>query len=209
MSGRPQASGFRALLTWGGLLCLLLVPPSAAAFSPLTAWRDLIYIVAGLAGILALSLVVLQLLLIGGFVPAAKGLRARRVHKWVGFLLVAAVSIHLIGLWITSPPDVVDALLFRSPTPFSAWGVFALWSVFAALLMVLLRTRLAIRPRNWRRIHVGLALVTGVGSVVHTALIQGTMEAVSKTGVCLLLMLLLGKVILLPGVRAAWRRSRS
>ena len=132
MSGRSQASGFRALLTWVGLLCLLLAPPLAAAFSPLIAWRDLIYIVAGLAGILALSLVVLQLLLVGGFVPAAKGLRARHAHKWVGFLLVAAVSIHLIGLWITSPPDVVDALLFRSPTPFSAWGVFALWSVFAA-----------------------------------------------------------------------------
>lgn len=180
-----------------------------AIFSPLIAWRDPIYIAAGLSGILALSLVVFQLLLIGGFVPTVMGFRARQVHKWVGFLLAVAVTVHLIGLWITSPPDVVDALLFRSPTPFSAWGVLAIWSVFAALIMVLLRSRLAIRPRNWRRIHVGLALVTGFGSVVHTVLIQGTMDGVSKTIVCLLLVLLLGKVVLLPGMRAAWQRSRS
>ena len=33
--------------------------------------------------------------------------------------MAVAVVIHVAGLWITSPPDMIDALLFTSPTPFS------------------------------------------------------------------------------------------
>ena len=65
-------------------------------------------------------------------------------------VLVVAVVIHVAALWITSPPDVVDALLFASPTPFSAWGVIAMWAVFAAALLAALRRRLRLRPRTWR-----------------------------------------------------------
>jgi hypothetical protein len=65
----------------------------------------------------------------------------------MGSLLVALVLVHVGGLLIASPPDAIDALLLRSPTPFSVWGVLAMWATFAAALLAALRERLAIRPR--------------------------------------------------------------
>ncbi len=122
----------RACLIWAGLVIAIAVPIAAAAASPLLAWRQPVYIVAGFAGVIAMSLLLLQPLLIGGYLPGLAPLRARAMHRWIGSFLVVAVIVHVIGLWITSPPDVIDALTFTSPTPFSAWGVIAMWAVFAA-----------------------------------------------------------------------------
>ena len=97
-----------------------------------------------------------------------------------GPALVLAVVVHVAALWLTSPPDVVDALLFRSPTPFSAWGVVAMWAVFATALLAALRGRLRLRLVVWRLCHIALAVMIVVGSVVHAMLIDGTMEIVSK-----------------------------
>ena len=165
---------------------VVTVPIAAAAASPLLAWREPIYIGAGFAGIVALALLLVQPLLIGGKLPGLSPLRSRHLHRWTGALLIAAVVGHVVGLWITSPPDVVDALLFVSPTPFSAWGVIAMWAVFAAALVVGLRRRLHLRPRLWRLIHAGFAITTGAGSVVHAVLIEGTMETFSKIALCVL-----------------------
>ena len=98
-----------------------------------------------------MALLLLQPLLAGGYLPGLPMRRGRRVHFWVGVALVAAVVVHVLGLWLTSPPDMVDALLFRSPTPFSAWGVVAMWAVFASALLATLRRRLRLRPLVWRR----------------------------------------------------------
>ena len=76
-----------------------------------------------------------------------------------------AVVIHVGGLWFTSPPDMIDALLFRSPTPFSPFGVIAMWAIFAVALLAAFRRRL--RPRTWRIAHMLLAIVIVAGSVVH------------------------------------------
>jgi predicted ferric reductase len=92
------------------------------------------------------------------------------------------------GLWVTSPPDMVDALLFVSPTPFSAWGVIAMWALFAAALLALLRRRLHLRFRTWRLGHTTLTSVTVLGSVVHAMLIEGTMEIMTKTALCVLVL---------------------
>ena len=170
----------RAALIWAGLAMALTVPLAAAAMSPLLAWRDTVYIGAGFAGIFALSLMLVQPLLIGGYLPGLTPPRARHVHRWVGSLLVASVLVHVGGLWITSPPDVVDALLFTSPTPFSAWGVIAMWAIFASALLAAMRRRLRMRPRTWQISHTSLALVIVVGSVIHGLLIEGTMEIMSK-----------------------------
>lgn len=204
MKGVLRSDWVGTVLIWVGLVLVFLLPLSAAAFSPLLAWRDPIYITAGFAGIVALCLVLTQLMLIGGLVPGAQGRRGRHIHKWVGLLLVATVVLHVAGLWLTSPPDVIDALLFRSPTPFSLWGVIAMWSVFVAALMVLLRRQLPLSVRTWRRGHVGLALLTSIGAVAHTLLIQGTMESSSKLLVSMLVLLMLGKVVLAPMVKAVW-----
>src|SRR5262245_3609431 len=134
-----------------------------------------------------------QPLLMGSYLPGLPALRGRRAHRWIGGVLVAAVLIHVAGLWITSPPDVIDALLFTSPTPFSAWGVIAMWAVFAVALLAALRSRL--RPRTWRIAHTLLAVVIVVGSVVHAILIEGTMETVSRAALCALVLAATVKVM--------------
>ena len=179
----------RSILVWAALGIAVAVPIAAAAASPLLAWRDPVYIAAGFAGIAAMALLLVQPLLVAGTLPGLSGRRGRRVHGVIGGALVAAVAVHVGGLWITSPPDVVDVLLFRSPTPFSEWGAIAMWAVFAAALLAALRRRLRLRPQSWRRGHAALAAVTVLCSVVHALLIEGTMETVSKVALCALVVL--------------------
>ncbi|WP_422385215.1 ferric reductase-like transmembrane domain-containing protein [Roseibium album] len=174
----------RAILIWGFLAAVLLIPVAAAAASPLLQWRQPVYIAAGFAGIIAMALLLVQPLLAGGYLPGLARQRGRRHHRWVGGVLVLAVIVHVAGLWITSPPDVIDALLFRSPTPFSVWGVIAMWAVFAAALLAAIRRRLQLRLRTWRLAHTSLALVIVAGSVIHALLIEGTMETVTKVALC-------------------------
>ena len=181
---------------WAALALALALPIAASAMSPLLAWRGPVYIVAGLAGVVALGLLLIQPVLIGGYLPGLSPYRSRYVHRCIGGLLVAAVVIHVGGLWITSPPDVIDALLFASPTPFSDWGVIAMWAVFAAALLAALRRRLRVSPRAWRIGHTFLAVVIVVGTVVHALLIEGTMETMSKVGLCILVVAATAKVMI-------------
>jgi len=180
------------------------VPIAAAAASPLLAWRDPLYILACFAGIVALGLMLVQPLLIAGYLPGLSAYRGRRVHRWIGGALVVAVVIHVAGLWITSPPDMIDALLFSSPTPFSPWGVIAMWAIFAVALLATLRRRLGLR--TWRIAHMLLAIVIVTGSVVHGLLIEGTMETVTKVALCALVLAATIKVM--SGLRLWRRRGR-
>lgn len=177
------------LAIWAALIAALTVPMIAAANSPLLAWRDPVYILAGFAGVFSMGLLLLQPLLAGRDLPGLSPLTSRLWHRRIGISLVVAVVIHVGGLWVSSPPDVVDALLFVSPTPFSAWGVVAMWAAFAAAFLGLYRQRLNLRFRVWRLGHTGLASVTIIGSVVHAMLIEGTMEIMTKTALCILVLL--------------------
>lgn len=199
----------RMIAIWAALAAALVVPIAAAAVSPLLAWREPVYIAAGFAGVIAMSLLLMQPLLAGGYLPGLAGLRGRRVHRFVGGALVVSVVLHVAGLWITSPPDVVDALLFASPTPFSAWGVIAMWAVFAAALLAALRRRLRLSPQVWRLAHTGLAAVVVAGSIVHALLIEGTMETVSKAVLCAIVMLATAKVLVDLRVWAIRTRRRA
>jgi len=98
----------------------------------------------------------------------------------LGITLIALVSLHVVGLWLTSPPDVIDALLFRSPTPFSLWGVIAMWAVFVSGCLFAARRRIPLTPQNWRVTHRVLAVIIVLGSSLHALLIDGTMENISK-----------------------------
>jgi predicted ferric reductase len=178
----------RVILIWAALAAAICVPIAFAAASPLHQWRNAIYITAGFAGIVALGLMLVQPLLIGGYLPGPSPLRRRRAHQWIGGALVLAILIHVGGLWITSPPDMIDALLFISPTPFSPWGVIAMWAIFAVALLAAIRRRLGLGPRTWRIAHMSLAVVIVAGSVVHGILIEGTMETVSKAALCALVL---------------------
>ena len=178
----------RTILIWIGLAAAVGGPIAAVAASPLLAWRDAVYILAGFAGVVALGAMLFQPLLIGGYLPGLSARIGRRAHHWIGGALVVAVVIHVGGLWITSPPDMIDALLFASPTPFSPWGVIAMWAIFSVALLAALRRRLGLRPRTWRIAHMLLAIVIVAGSVVHGLLIEGTMETVSKAALCALVL---------------------
>jgi len=182
-------------LAWVALATALAVPVAASVASPLLAWRDPVYIAAGFAGVVAMALMLVQPLLIGGYLPGLSAHRYRRIHRWIGGFLVAAVMVHVAALWITSPPDVVDAMLFASPTPFSAWGVIAMWALFATALLAAFRKRLRLRSRTWRVAHTALALTIVVGSAVHAMLIEGTMETISKATLCALVFMATAKVV--------------
>lgn len=185
----------RAPLIWAGLTVAVGVPIAVAAASPLLAWRDPVYIASGLAGVVALSLLLVQPLLAGGYLPGLPARRGRRVHAFVGAALVLAVLAHVAGLWLTSAPDVIDALLFDSPTPFSVWGVVAMWAVFATAALAAFRKMLRLQPRVWRVAHSGLAIVIVVGSIIHALLVEGTMGPLSKAVFCLLVFAATAKVL--------------
>jgi len=194
----------QAALIWAALAAAICVPIAVAAASPLLEWRGPIYILGGFAGIIGLGVLLVQPLLIGGYLPGPSAYRSRRTHLWIGCLLVVAVVVHVVGLWITSPPDMIDALLLTSPTPFSVFGVIAMWAIFAIAFLVALRRRLRLRPRTWRIAHTLLAVVIIVGSVVHALLIEGAMETVSKAALCALVLAATIKVV--ADLRV-WRRG--
>lgn len=176
----------KGILIWSGLVAAVCVPIAAAAASPLLEWRDPVYILACFAGIASLSLVLVLPLLIGGFLPGLKGYLGRRAHFWTGAALLVTLVVHVVSLWITSPPDTIDALVFASPTPFSLWGVIAMWAIFAAAILAALRRRSGLAPRTWRIAHVTLAVVIVTGSAVHGMLVEGVMESASKAVLCAL-----------------------
>lgn len=185
----------RGTLIWAALVAAICVPIALAGTSELLAYRSPIYILSGFAGIVALGFVLVQPVLIGGYLPGLSGYRGRRTHYWIGGALVVAVAAHVGGLWITSPPDMIDALLFASPTPFSPFGVIAMWAIFSVALMAAFRRRLGLAPRTWRITHMSFAVVIVVGSVVHGLLIEGTMETMSKAALCTLVLAAAFKVI--------------
>lgn len=71
-----------------------------------------------------------------------------------------------------------------------------MWALFGAALMAAYRWRMNLRFRIWRLAHTSLAAVTIIGSVVHAMLIQGTMEAVSKTVLCIVVVIVAVKALI-------------
>ena len=196
-----------AVLAWAGLLAVVGVPVLIAAASPYLAYRNLPYIVGGFAGIVCLALFVVQPLLAAGYLPGIAPATERRWHRWVGVAIVGCVILHVGGLYFTSPEDTLDALTLVAPTPFSVYGVLAMWGVLATAVLVALRRRF--RYPTWYRLHNGLALVVVVATVVHALQIEGAMEIVSKGVLCLAalastVVVLLNLRVIRPLLR--WRR---
>ncbi len=178
------ATGLSRLLLWSAACVVVALALAVAATSPLLASRDNIYIIAGIAGVVAMGLLLFQPLLMGVQPPGLRQLQAKRLHRWLGFALTSTVLLHVVGLWIFSPPDVIDALLLRSPTAFSLWGVIAMWAVLLSSALVTCQRRLRFSVRYWRIAHTALAAVIVLSTVVHTWLIEGTMGVVSKVVLC-------------------------
>ena len=175
----------KSLLIWSAVALVLLVPLVVASQSPYLAYRDPTYIVAGFTGILSLTLFLLQPLLAGGHIPGLRPRTARIWHRATGSVIILAVLAHVGGLYLTSPPDTLDALLLASPTPFSLYGVVALWGMIITALLVMLRRHLPLRFLHWAILHNVLAAIIVISTVVHALLIEGTMGPVSKWITCL------------------------
>ncbi len=184
------------LSIWLLLTAAMLVPILIAATSPYLAYRNLAYIVAGFAGIAALSLLLVQPLLAAGYLPGPGAATERQWHRWVGAAIVVCVVLHVGGLYVTSPPDTLDALLLVAPTPFSVYGVLAMWGIVVTAVLVLLRRRLGLRYSTWRLIHNGLAAIVVAATVIHALQIEGAMEIVSKWALCLAALVATGATLL-------------
>jgi MFS family permease len=87
----------RVALIWATLVAAICVPIALAMTSDLLEWRGPVYILAGFAGIFALGLLLVQPLLIAGYLPGFSAYRARRAHHWTGGALVTAVVVHVGG----------------------------------------------------------------------------------------------------------------
>ncbi|MBA3516664.1 MAG: ferric reductase-like transmembrane domain-containing protein [Rhizobiales bacterium] len=185
-----------AVLGWGGVAAVMIAPVVIAAFSPYLESRSVPYIVGGFAGIVGLSLLFLQPLLPAGYLAGSKGPAGRRWHRWVGVVIILAVALHVGGLYVTSPPDTIDALLLVSPTPFSVYGVTAMWGVVATAILVLFRRWLGQRYPVWRLIHNGLAAIVVVATVIHALQIEGAMEPGSKWMLCIAVVAATGVALL-------------
>jgi len=184
------------------LFITVALPIGAAVLSPLHAWRDSIYIGATFAGIIGLALMLFQPLLIANYIPGLSAKRGRSVHQWLGSTLALLVVLHVVGLWITSPPDVIDALLFVSATPFSSWGVVAMWAVLISSTATVFRHSLSLKAHTWRLVHRCLAIVIVVGTVVHAMLVDGAMETFSKAFLCFAVLVAALKVL----TKLRWRK---
>lgn len=172
-------------MIWSVLACVVIVPLFVAAGSPFLGARAAVYIIASMAGIVAMCLLLVQPLLAAGYLPGLRPLEARRWHRWLGSGLAIAVLLHIGGLYLTSPQDALDALLLVSPTPFSVYGVIGLWSLVLTVLLVAARSRMGLAITSWRIVHNGVAAVVVVSSVVHALMIEGTMGYWSKLVLCI------------------------
>lgn len=166
-----------------------------------------------MAGIVALSLLLIQPILVSAYGAGIGAIRARRWHRLIGLAVVVAVAIHVVGLYLYSPDDITDALLLVAPTPFGVYGVIAMWCLGLTAILAVARSRLRIASGTWRLVHSMLSAVVVVTGVIHALLIDGTMGSASKLVLCVSLLvattLVLVHLNLVQPYRARRRTRRS
>jgi predicted ferric reductase len=170
-----------AFFLWGVVIAAMVVPIALATTSPYLTYRGPLYIAAGFAGIVAMSLFVLQPLLACPVRALIAPATARRWHRIIGASILILILAHVVGLYFVSPPDTIDASLLRAPTWFSLFGVVALWGAVLTALLAMTRLKLPMRPRSWKRLHQSIASIVVIATALHAIQIEGAMEVMSKT----------------------------
>ncbi len=200
-----------ATTAWGVPLLIACAAIVLAVFSPFLAYRTPAYIVGGFAGIICLALLLFQPLLAAGYLPGLGPRSARRWHMWLGWGIIGGVVLHVGGLFVTSPPDTLDALMLVSPTPFSVYGVTAMWGIVITGILVGMRRKLRLRYPTWRLVHNGIALIVIISTVIHAVQIEGAMEPVSKWVLCIAVLIVTTATLFDLRVRKPmlqWREAR-
>ena len=80
-----------------------------------------------------------------------------------------------------------------------------MWAVFATAFLAVVRRRLRLRLWAWHIAHTALGALIVLGTIVHSVLIDGTMEAISKVALSVLVVAANAKVIF-DMIRMANRR---
>jgi predicted ferric reductase len=176
-SARAALSNRRARIV--AVALLLLLPTVASAFSPLQEGRDATWIAGAVAGILALSLLVLQVLLP---TPWLAGLDLP-LHRLLGLGVAGLVIAHVGGLYLYSPDDVRDALVLAVPTH-TRLGVLSAWTVLLSVGLALARRRLGLTYSDWQVLHAALAVLIVGTAVGHTVLVRGTLDGPAELLLC-------------------------
>jgi predicted ferric reductase len=178
----PPSSG----ALWAGraaLAALLVVPPAVAVASPLQAGREMAWVLGALAGVLALSLLTVQVLLPTPWLDRLLAGHEPRWHRTVGLTLAAIILAHVAGLYLASPDDIRDALVLAAPT-YSRLGVLSAWSVGFSIALALARRRLGLIYSDWQILHSALAVAIVTTAVGHTVMIRGTLDGPAELLAC-------------------------
>lgn len=181
---RAGADGLRRLAGWIAVTAIAVAPVVAAAASPLQKGREALWIIGGMAGVVGLSLLFVQPLLMAASPPLLALRAGVDWHRRGGIAIVVAVALHIGALYAYSPDDITDALLLVAPTPFSLYGVISLWCLVLTVALAASRRALRFGHRPWRILHSVLAVAVVGAGAVHAILIDGAMEPYSKLAIC-------------------------
>lgn len=166
----------------GAFAALVLLPTVLAALSPLQGGRTAVWVLGTLAGVLALSLVVVQVLLPTGWLNALVG-QHLGWHRILGISITGLVLAHIIGLYLYSPDDIGDALILAAPT-YSRLGVLSFWCLLLSVMLAFARHKLRLADADWRTLHSALAAAIVGTAVAHTLLLQGTLDGFAEGLLC-------------------------
>ena len=182
--GRAGVDG-RRIAAWIVVVSIAAAPVIAAAANPLQGGREMLWIMGGMAGVVALCLLFVQPLLMAAAPPLLAAREGVHWHRWGGIAIVAVVALHVGALYAYSPDDMTDALLLVAPTPFSLYGVISLWCLVLMAVLVATRRLLRFGYRLWRILHSVLAVAVVGAGAIHAIQIEGVMEEYSKLSVCI------------------------
>ncbi len=167
----------------GVLLVFAMLPTLLAALSPLQIGRAPLWVWGTLAGVLALSLLVIQVLLPTGWLNDWIGEHNFSWHRILGISITGLVIAHILGLYLYSPDDIEDALVLAAPT-YSRLGVLSAGCLLLSMGLALARSRLPLAPVDWQILHSVLAVAVVGTAVAHALLLQGTLDGFAEGLLC-------------------------
>jgi hypothetical protein len=175
----------RLQLSFGSvvLATLVMLPTLLAALSSLQVGRAPLWVLGTLAGILALSLLVVQVLLPTGWLNALVDKQNLRWHRILGVTITGLVITHIIGLYLYSPDDIGDALILAAPT-YSRLGVLSAWCLLLSVMLAFARHKLHLADSDWQTLHSAFAVAIVGTAIAHAMLLQGTLDGFAEGLLC-------------------------